>query len=57
MGGKTRFGFTDIQPNSEVRSNTFYGVLRLTLRDGGYDWEAVRAPTSGVVDRGSDTCH
>jgi Tol biopolymer transport system component len=57
MGGKSRFGFPDPQPNSEFRSNSFFGVLELTLREGGYSWKAVRAPTGGTVDSGSDSCH
>jgi Tol biopolymer transport system component len=57
MGGKSRFGFPDPQPNSEFRSNGFYGVLELTLRDGAYDWEAIRAPTGGTVDAGTTPCH
>ncbi len=57
MGGKSRFGFPDIQPNSEFRGNGFYGVLRLTLRDGSYDWNVVRAPSGRSVDEGTDTCH
>jgi Tol biopolymer transport system component len=56
MGGKSRFGFPDIQPNSEFRSNGFYGVMRITLRDGSYDWNVLRAPT-GLVDSGTATCH
>jgi acid phosphatase type 7 len=57
MGGKSHFGFPDIQPNSEFRSNGFYGVLELTLKPGGYDWRAVRALTGGTVDSGSANCH
>jgi 3',5'-cyclic AMP phosphodiesterase CpdA len=48
--------------NSEMRDSGRTGVLRLVLRDGGYDWEFVesaRVTTLGVAppDRGSDTCH
>jgi acid phosphatase type 7 len=57
MGGRSRFGFPDIQPNSQFRSNSFYGVLDLALRDGGYDWTVVAAPTGRVVDSGSGRCH
>jgi len=57
MGGKSRFGFPEPQPTSEFRSNGFYGVLRMTLRDGRYDWQAVRAPSGGIVDSGTDRCH
>ena len=55
-GGKSRFGFTDIQPNSEFRRSLF-GVLELTLREGAYDWRLLSASTGNVVDSGSDDCH
>jgi WD40 repeat protein/calcineurin-like phosphoesterase family protein len=57
MGGRSRFGFTDPQPNSEFESNSFYGVLNLTLRDGAYDWQAIAAPSGRAVDSGSASCH
>lgn len=58
-GGKSLYSFgTTIQPNSEVRINDTYGVLKLTLHAGGYDWEFV--PVSGGTlssDSGTDRCH
>ena len=48
--------------NSEVRDASRTGVLRLRLREGGYDWEFIetnKVTTLGTAppDRGSDTCH
>jgi 3',5'-cyclic AMP phosphodiesterase CpdA len=48
--------------NSEMRDASRTGVLRLRLRDDGYDWEFVetaRVTTLGVPppDRGSEVCH
>ena len=43
--------------NSEVRNNTTYGVLKLILRRGGYDWEFVPVSGQTFTDRGSGTCH
>jgi 3',5'-cyclic AMP phosphodiesterase CpdA len=48
--------------HSEMRDSSRTGVLRLRLRDGGYDWEFIesaKVTTLGVAppDRGSDTCH
>jgi 3',5'-cyclic AMP phosphodiesterase CpdA len=48
--------------NSELRDASRTGVLRLRLRDGGYDWEFVesaRVTTLGVAapDRGTESCH
>jgi hypothetical protein len=42
-------------PNSEVRKAQTFGVLKLTLHAGSYDWRFI--PTSGgFTDSGSDTC-
>ena len=57
MGGKSVFGLTDPHPGSEFGTNGFYGVLEVTLEEGAYSWQALRAPTSGVVDDGRTACH
>jgi acid phosphatase type 7 len=56
-GGKSRFRFQAAVPNSEVRESRYYGVLKLTLREGAYDWELVTAPAGGVADSGTSSCH
>lgn len=56
MGGKGPHGFVTVAPNSEFRTASVIGVLEMTLREGGYDWRLVRAPTSSVFDSGSGTC-
>ena len=43
--------------NSEVRNNTAWGVLRLTLSGEGYDWEFVAVAGQTFTDRGSGSCH
>ena len=51
--------FTSIgtpKPNSQVRQNNTYGVLKLTLKAGGYDWQFIPA-TGSFTDSGSGTCH
>lgn len=56
-GGASLYSFSaTIQPNSERRNNTSYGVLKLTLKTGGYDWEFIPA-TGSFSDSGSGTCH
>ena len=40
-GGAGLYPFPSIQPNSEVRNNTTYGVLKLTLHSSSYDWQFV----------------
>ena len=49
--------FTTIAPNSEVRNNTTYGVLRLVLRPSGYDWAFVPEAGATFNDSGSEACH
>jgi hypothetical protein len=56
-GGASHYRFGAIQPNSEVRDSTSYGVLRLTLRPGGYDWRFLPAGDGRFTDAGSDRCH
>lgn len=56
-GGSNLYSFDVIQPNSEVRDNTAYGVLKLTLRRTGYDWEFVPVAGQDFTDSGSDVCH
>jgi hypothetical protein len=49
-----------IQPNSLVRDNTTYGVLKLTLRPDSYDWQYLPAKHAGngtFTDSGTGTCH
>lgn len=53
-GGAPLKGRERFKANSEVVLTTF-GVLKLTLRGGGYDWEFVSV--SGPSDSGSDLCH
>ena len=55
-GGTGLREFEEIAPNSELRANISHGVLKLTLRPRGYEWEFI--PTEGSFsDRGSATCH
>jgi acid phosphatase type 7 len=56
-GGGSLYGFGAVHPASEVRSNTSYGVLQLTLRPDGYDWEFLPTDAGGFTDAGSAECH
>ena len=42
--------------NSEVRNDSTWGVLKLTLHPTGYDWQFVPVAGSTFTDSGSDTC-
>jgi len=44
-------------PNSEVRSDRAFGVLKLTLHPKSYDWEFIPVPGESFTDSGSDSCH
>jgi chitodextrinase len=57
-GGAFFTGISTAKPNSEVRQNNTYGVLKLTLHPTSYDWQFVPAsgPTN-FTDSGSEACH
>ena len=55
-GGHSHFGFATIQPNSEVRENTTFGVLEMTLHDGSYDWRFVPEAGASYTDSGTAAC-
>lgn len=56
-GGTSLTGFPRIVANSEIRNDTTWGVLRLTLRAGQYDWQFVRAAGGSFSDSGTGSCH
>jgi hypothetical protein len=54
-GGAGLYDFETTLPASEVRNNTTFGVLKLTLHQTSYDWEFV--PAGGMfTDSGSGNC-
>ena len=57
-GGAFFTGFLAVAPNSLVRNNDTYGVLKLTLHAHSADYQFVRDPTSGLFsDSGTVNCH
>ncbi len=56
-GGANHTDFAEIFPNSEVRDNTSFGVLKLTLHPTSYDWQFLPEPGGGLADSGSQACH
>lgn len=56
-GGEERMSFVSVQPNSELRDGSSFGVMLLTLHDGGYDFQFVPAAGYSFTDSGSGTCH
>ena len=55
-GGAFFTGFGSAAPNSEVRNNTTFGVLALTLHATSYDWRFVPEAGKTFTDAGSQSC-
>jgi acid phosphatase type 7 len=56
-GGKNHYQFKTNQPNSEVRNNDAYGVIKLTLHKNSYDWKFEPIAGQTFTDSGSSDCH
>lgn len=56
-GGRSLYPFGRPAQNSEVRDNSTYGLLKLSLYDDRYEWEFVAPPGADFSDSGSDVCH
>jgi hypothetical protein len=54
-GGAVLYEIVAVQPNSELRYNRSYGVLKLTLRNRAYEWEFLDADRQ-FSDVGSAGC-
>jgi acid phosphatase type 7 len=55
-GGKSHQSTTSL-PNAEVKENSTYGVLNLTLHATSYDWQFVPEAGKTFTDSGSAYCH
>jgi len=56
-GGEGLYQFGTATPILAVRNNTTFGLIKFTLRNGGYDWQYLPAGTGTFTDAGSGTCH
>jgi len=56
-GGKNHRPFGTPRPNSEIRNADAFGVLKLTLKPTGYDWQFVPEAGKTFTDSGSGNCH
>jgi hypothetical protein len=56
-GGKSHRPFGVTKANSEVRNADAFGVLKLTLKPKGYDWQFIPEAGKSFTDSGSGTCH
>jgi hypothetical protein len=56
-GGAKLTSFRRRRPNSEVGDNSTHGVLKLVLKETGYEWEFLPVTQDGFTDRGMALCH
>ena len=56
-GGGAHYRFGSPRPNSQVRSANTFGVLKLTLQSGRYDWRFLPVAGGSFKDSGSGSCH
>jgi hypothetical protein len=56
-GGKNLTGPYHWAANSAVFDSSSFGVLKLTLFDGSYNWQFVSAAGGGNADTGQGNCH
>jgi hypothetical protein len=56
-GGRSHYGFATPEPNSELRNSDTFGILKLTLHAGSYDWAFVPEAGKTFTDFGSANCH
>jgi len=56
-GGANHTTITSVAPNSEVRNADTYGVLKLTLHAGSYDWAFEPEAGGSFRDTGTASCH
>ena len=56
-GGKSHHEIETTLPNSKVRNNEAYGVLKLNLHPKGYDWRFIPVEGEAFTDSGRGRCH
>ncbi len=50
-------GFKSTAPNTEVNNAGTFGILKLVLHPGSYDWQFIPVPGASFTDSGTTTCH
>jgi hypothetical protein len=60
-GGRSHYAIvyplSDPVANGEVQNDDTYGVLKLTLQPGGYEWQFVPVEGGTFTDHGQGRCH
>jgi hypothetical protein len=55
-GGAKLYKFSNIKPNSQVRNNKTWGVLKLVLQPTSYKWQFIPIAGKTFTDSGSSNC-
>jgi acid phosphatase type 7 len=56
-GGKTHYAVDSSGTNRQVANGDTFGVLKMTLRAGAYDWQFVPEAGKTFSDSGTGSCH
>ena len=56
-GGGSRYSTGTIDPNSEVRNGSTWGVCKLTLHETSYDWQFIPVAGGSFTDSGTTAVH
>jgi acid phosphatase type 7 len=56
-GGRNHRPFADPLPTTEVRNADTFGVLKMTLHPGAYEWEFIPEAGKTFHDSGTGPCH
>jgi chitodextrinase len=56
-GGKTHYAVDPSGTNRQAANGDTFGVLKLTLRTGAYDWQFVPEEGKTYTDSGTGSCH
>jgi hypothetical protein len=56
-GGSHLYPIGTRRDNSEIASNSSFGVLKLVLKEKSYEWEFLPADKGGFTDSGVNACH
>ncbi|MCD6725894.1 MAG: Ig-like domain-containing protein, partial [Solirubrobacteraceae bacterium] len=56
-GGYYHYDLGTLKPNSEAFNASDYGVLKLALHEGSYDWQFVHEDGGSFTDSGTGSCH
>jgi Calcineurin-like phosphoesterase len=56
-GGKSHQAFVQVRPNSQVRNDNTYGVIKLVLMPEKYKWTFIPISGATFTDSGEGTCH